>query len=589
MADPKEGDPKKRPLIADLLFDDDDDEPGTVPSLDVSSFGDIGAVGPDDPFGSNDRYESSGSMDPPTQPIDLSGFQELPLPMPLSVPLPEPPLYSPPVKSLPPMSSPLAKELSGRNSGIRVLPPVLLDPARTTQPPVSSSPPPLSSRHAPPIEKAPVVERAPNVERVPIVERAQIVERAPPVPSSQPFAALLQEEKATPKATSIPIALPASVLVIDDDQKAGALIASRLLELGYTCRAVRWENARSAIEESRYDAAIAEVSADDVRLDGGRGRAESLGGSSPAVVLTSSAVFRLEHLRELRNVAAAITKPFFVEVLVQSIESARAKTPAAPRSKPVAERSVAERSEPQGDERRTAERHELDVNVVRATITGGPDQGAVRGRVRNLSLTGGLMIESSSKINAKTAITAELTLYDGRMLSFGGRIVRAGQKQEVALKLDADDAQQRTFLQRFLDDARSPDGRALQPVRILVKDESASGAALDETALMKRWLEVSERLDEDDVQQRFIQDCLRAEKLEFAVARYRDLKNARPDDERVAKYLLQLGTILSFKAFGKKDLENAPAKMPGSLKIVIGFFVLAAIALLFVLVKVMNK
>lgn len=572
MADPKDGETKKRPLIADLLFDDDDDEPGTVPSLDVSEF-------------VATRASSSGLLDPPTQPIDLSGFQELPLPVAVQLPhnpvpvpvpvpvLPDPVLSSPPVR-LPLPQSPLTKELSGRNSGIRVLPPMEKQPAVTQSPP-----PPLR-----------ITQPPQSVQSRSLLEPAPV---STPPSSPQPFAALLQEERAPlPKSSGpIAVALPGSVLVIDDDTKAGSLIASRLLELGYTARVARWDQARTVLEDSRFDAAIAEIAADDVRLDGGRARTESLGAAPPPLVLTSSAVFRVDQLRELSNVAGAITKPFFVEVLVQSIESARVKAPApqSVRAKKPMLPPVIEVEEPtSGEERRGAERFELDTNVVRATISGGPDQGAIRGRLRNLSLTGGLMIESASKVQPKTAITAELTLYDGRMLSFQGRVVRAGARQEIALKLEADDAQ-RAFLQRFLDDARAPDGRALQPVRISIKDDSlAITGQLDETALMKRWLEVSERLDEDDVQQRFIQECLKAEKLEFAVARYRDLKNARPDDERVAKYLLQIGTILSFKAFGKKD-DIAPTKMPGSMKMVIGFFVIAAIALLYILVRAVQK
>jgi hypothetical protein len=205
--------------------------------------------------------------------------------------------------------------------------------------------------------------------------------------------------------------------------------------------------------------------------------------------------------------------------------------------------------------------------------------------LRNVSTAGGVLIDTASRVAVKTAITAELTLYDGRVMLFNGRVIRQG-KQELALKLDADDTQ-RVFLQRFVEDARATDGRALQAVRINVKEEAA--VALDDVALMKRWLEVSDQIEDDEAQQRFIQDCLRAERIEFAVARYRDLKNTRPGDERVAKYLLQLGTILSFKVLSKKDIGAAPTKMPGSMKMVLGFIVLAGFALLLILVQVLRK
>ena len=45
----------------------------------------------------------------------------------------------------------------------------------------------------------------------------------------------------------------------------------------------------------------------------------------------------------------------------------------------------------------------------------------------------------------------------------------------------------------------------------------------------------------------------------------------------------QIGTILGFYAFSKKDLVEEKARLPSSLKIVIGIFVLAGIALILIL------
>ncbi|MCK6551164.1 PilZ domain-containing protein, partial [Myxococcota bacterium] len=242
-----------------------------------------------------------------------------------------------------------------------------------------------------------------------------------------------------------------------------------------------------------------------------------------------------------------------------------------------------------GVERRAAVRHELDVNVVRAVITGSADGQNARGRVRNLSTTGGMLLEAAARIAPKTAVSAELTLYDGRMMIFSGRVVRS-VRQELALKLDTDDSQA-AFLELFIRDARSPDQRALQPVRVSVREEGAPDL-VDDVALTKRWLDVREQFEDDEVQQRFIQECLKANRLEFAVARYRELKAERPNDERVQKYLGQIGTILGFYAFQKTaKAADGAARIPSSLKmplIALGLLILAAIGLV-VLMRMMAR
>jgi hypothetical protein len=207
------------------------------------------------------------------------------------------------------------------------------------------------------------------------------------------------------------------------------------------------------------------------------------------------------------------------------------------------------------------------------------DGKETRGRVRNMSPKGGLMVETTARYAPRTALTAEFALLDGRMMIFTGRVVRS-TPNDLALKLDVDDAQVE-FLDRFIEDACSQNQKSLQAVKFAPRVEGMTADIIDDMALMKMWLEVSDSIDNDDMQQQFIQHCLRAEKLEFAVARYRELKAQRPDDERIAKYLHQIGTILGFYALSKKDVVREKEKLPASMKLMIILFALAAVALLF--------
>lgn len=409
-------------------------------------------------------------------------------------------------------------------------------------------------------------------------------------------------------APRIEVALPANVLIIDDDTRAASAVAAKLLEHGYGCKIARSDGASLALSREHFDAVVIEIPPEEARKSLGKERLGVLADFHGPAIVTSAAVLRLDLLRATPQVRAVLTKPYFVEVLVQSIEAARVpfstdlsaperrSAPLEPkRAAPVATAAspvpAAPSSSPPGPalvpiERRSARRHELDVNVVRVVIS-GPGVQTVRGRVRNLSNNGGMLIDTSIRLPLKTPVTAELTLFDGRMMIFSGRVVRT-MSNDLAIRFDVDDTQH-AFLDLYIAEARAPNQRAIQPLRVSMREQGTTEDIIDDMMLMKRWLEVSERIEDDDIQQRFIQDCLKAERIEFAVARYRELKLQRPEDERVAKYLQQIGTILSFYAFQKKDpAQKERPKIPASLKIVIGIFILAGIALGLILQRAMH-
>ena len=70
-----------------------------------------------------------------------------------------------------------------------------------------------------------------------------------------------------------------------------------------------------------------------------------------------------------------------------------------------------------------------------------------------------------------------------------------------------------------------------------------------DNSLQHLWTQASKCIDDDKLQQQFIQACIRQKNISYAVECYRALKNAYPDNVKVQKYLQQVGTILGFYAF----------------------------------------
>jgi CheY-like chemotaxis protein len=540
-------------------------------------------------------------VDPPTQPIDLAGYHESPLPLPaFNAPpartISAPDLGSRSGEAVPPMdvsrSRPVQSRPTRNEDALREvadLPAQASDPWAAQN--MRTEPLPTVDRRSSSPLIAPVLPKPP--EPLPTADRRPssplIAPVLPRVPIAPPAAPQL------PPPTSIQVDLPANVLVVDDDARAGSLIASRLLEHGYACRVVRLADAADALKAQKYDAAVLEVPTSDALHDHGAERLRGLGGFKGAVVITSPAVVNLDRLRGAR-VGAVLTKPFFADVLVQSIEAARTFEAPLERASQELERPRDEpppkeeqRREPdrkaeekkpapsRGRDRRANIRHEFDNSIVRVVLNSGAEGKEARGRIRNMSASGGVMVETTTRYAARAQMTAEFTLLDSRRMIFTGRVVRS-TASDLALKLDVDDAQVE-FLDRFIEEASSSDQKSMQPVLVGLRVEGMTADIIDDMSLMKMWLEVSESIDDDALQQQFIQHCLKAEKLEFAVARYRELKAQRPDDERVAKYLQQIGTILGFYALSKKEPSRETTKLPSSFKLILVLLLLAGLAI----------
>ncbi len=406
--------------------------------------------------------------------------------------------------------------------------------------------------------------------RLPQPEPERAITGIPLGGAPEPAPAQVPPPAHTPSGPTAPapkLSLPCHVVVVDDDRRAGAQTGARLMEVGCTCRAVTLEESAGVLDHAVH-VVLLEVPAAEARTDAGWARMSRLGAWRGPLVLTSAAV--IDTLPEAAG--ATVVKPYFIEDLIAAIEKARRKPPP-----PGPGRTRARAMDPI----EAIAHHDLDANVVRAMFVRADGQ-VNRGRVRTMSYDGELLVSMNQPPRKGIEVGVELTLSDGRRMEIGGKISQSsGTDMEIALKLGDEE---RGFVHYFLDQARDVTQSFVEQVRIH-QVQSLPSATVDENQLDRLWKEAASKLDEDDVQQRFIQACLKAQKLEHAVKCYRELKQQSPDDERVARYLLQVGTILGFYAFKKEpQVKDDGAKLPMPVKIAMGLFVGAAVILWIMLV-----
>ena len=234
-----------------------------------------------------------------------------------------------------------------------------------------------------------------------------------------------------------------------------------------------------------------------------------------------------------------------------------------------------------GVERPAFERHDLPRDRVAVRLWKKPQGPPGVGFVANASVTG-MWIETDSPLALREQVTVELHVPGGYSATFPGRVVRANEKG-MAIHLNTGDSTWQ-FRSSFLELARRSDGQAPS---VVVR--RADLEELDDTAdlrdagdlrvLGEKWHEVLADLKADAVHQDFIQECLKRQRLEFGLERYRELKGGAYD-AIAAKYLGQIGVILGFMSLKKNPQteENdryARAKMVMLVVIVLGALLLA--------------
>jgi hypothetical protein len=234
-----------------------------------------------------------------------------------------------------------------------------------------------------------------------------------------------------------------------------------------------------------------------------------------------------------------------------------------------------------GVERPAFERHDLAKDRVLARVWKKPQGPPGTGYVSNASVSG-MWIATDSPMPLREQVTVELQVPGGYSATLGGRVVRANEKG-MAIHLNTEDSTWQ-FRSSFLELARKADGPGpsviVRKADVEVDDDTADlRDASDLRVLGAKWHEVLADLKKDAVHQDFIQECLKRQRVEFGLERYRELKGG-PDSEIASKYLGQIGVILGFMSL-KKNPQNADndrysrAKLVMLVIVVLGALVLA--------------
>ncbi|MEQ8275266.1 MAG: hypothetical protein RMA76_43235 [Deltaproteobacteria bacterium] len=355
------------------------------------------------------------------------------------------------------------------------------------------------------------------------------------------------------------IRLPCSLLVAAPDLRVAAQTAAKLMERGYTCRVVDVEGMLAAIDQQPFDAAVLEIADGQAHRDGGQEALAPLERFAGPIVTLCGIPLAIETLDTRAQVRASIEKPFEMEQLVLAIEEAREDAE-------IARDAVVAKG-----------RFDLNVNMVRAQVTLGEGQ-VTRGRIRAMSYDGEVVLDSREPLALGTKVSARFTTTQGREVEVPGRVVGVeGSTSSLQLKLQELDVDP---IRLFVDEARDITTPAIAQVLIRALVAPPRGDSLEgNRSLQEHWTQVRGRLDDDEAHQVFIKSCLEAKQIEFAVRCYRELKNANPEDERIQKYLNQVGTILGFYAFKKADAEKDEGGMPTMWKVALGLFVLMVLIL----------
>lgn len=231
---------------------------------------------------------------------------------------------------------------------------------------------------------------------------------------------------------------------------------------------------------------------------------------------------------------------------------------------------------PPGDQRR-ARRHVLRGNAIRVAFAGA--DGIERGRVRDISIDGGLFVELSPGPAMLSGVRATLCLPSGHEMCFEGKVVRKTEAG-VAVRLRVDQPSQ-AFLNVFVAVARGGDRRRPLEIRL---DPMDLEPAADAEVHLSRTFQEALLSGNDAAHQRFIQACLSERRLDYALSRYRAEKARRgPEELSLDPYLAQVGTILGFTSMTHVEkVADAPARR-GKQLTALALVALAALAVLFVL------
>jgi hypothetical protein len=207
------------------------------------------------------------------------------------------------------------------------------------------------------------------------------------------------------------------------------------------------------------------------------------------------------------------------------------------------------------DERRASRRHRLVGAAVRATVH---DPGAPiptsRGRVRDISADGGLFVETRTPLATRSVVRVGLAVAPGRAMRLTGTVVRSGADgMALLLRLDADEA---AFLNVFVAVAREARRSGALDIRVDRVPGDATESA--EIVLAATWQELRAHPDDPQAHQRFLDACVSAQRMDYALSRLRELKQAHPHEPRVDRSLEHVGQVLGFVALTRTPTIPEP-------------------------------
>ena len=231
---------------------------------------------------------------------------------------------------------------------------------------------------------------------------------------------------------------------------------------------------------------------------------------------------------------------------------------------------------PPGDQRR-ARRHVLRGNAIRVGFAGASE--LERGRVRDISIDGGLFVELIPGPAMLTGVRATPGRPSGHEMCFEGKVVRK-TGVGVAVRLRVDQPSQ-AFLNVFVAVARGGDRRRPLEIRL---DPMDLEPAADAEVHLSRTFQEALLSGSDDAHQRFIQACLSEKRLDYALSRYRAEKTRRgPEELSLDPYLAQVGTILGFTSMTSADKAAEKPAGRGKQFALVALVALVALGGLFVL------
>ncbi|MBI2377317.1 MAG: PilZ domain-containing protein [Deltaproteobacteria bacterium] len=247
-------------------------------------------------------------------------------------------------------------------------------------------------------------------------------------------------------------------------------------------------------------------------------------------------------------------------------------------------------------ESRRGERFECDPPI--ASKLQRQDARVSNGEVRSIS-SGGLFLSVENAPLLETALVVTFVRGDGQKLSIGGRVVyRPKDGLGVAIRLSSE-VRARAFVLSFIDFVKQKRA-GIQRSEILVREvdqsevdpEDPIEANTEEAALNRAWASAKANLDDKKAQQEFVNQCVTLQRIDFALECYRKLHSEHPDDERIKKYLTNVGTVLSFyvlKPSSKTQESNQFFKLPSAGKLLLYVAVLLALVTLTLIVRAKDR